>query len=272
MLLAVASGDALHLRVEPHLDAVSAQGVGEDLRGVALLAGEEVRLPVGDDHLAAQAREGLSELAAERPAADHQQTPGALGQVEDRLVGEIAGCFQALDRRTGGARAGGDDGLLELEPGAGDLDRAAIDERRVAQEHVDAQGLEPLGRVVATEVGAEAAHPLHGRGEIGFRGHRRVPGESRRVAEIGVEPRRAQERLGRYAAEVQAIAAEEVPFHQRHLGAEGGGAGRGDQPGGAGAEDDEVVAGGGLRVLPARRPRVGQQLGVVGVVRQQRGA
>ena len=103
---------------------------------------------------------------------------------------------------------------------------------------------------MATDVGAEAAHPLHGCGEIGFRGHRRAPGESRRVAEVGVESRCSQERLGRYAAEVQAIAAEEVPFHQCHPGAEGGGASRGDQPGSAGAEDDEVVAGSGLRVLP----------------------
>ena len=77
-------------------------------------------------------------------------------------------------------------------------------------------------------------------------GTRRAPGESRRVVEVGVEPRGAQQSLGRYAAEVQAIAAQEVLFHQRHLGAEGGGAGRGDQPGGACAEDDEVVAGGGL--------------------------
>ena len=69
-----------------------------------------------------------------------------------------------------------------------------------------------------------------------------VPVNRGRVAEVGVEPRGPQEGLGRNAAEVEAIAAEEVPFHQRHLGAEGGGAGGGDQPGGAAAEDDEVVA------------------------------
>ncbi len=103
-------------------------------------------------------------------------------------------------------------------------------------------------------------------------GYRRVPGESRCVAEVGVESRCSQERLGRYATEVQAIAAKEVSLHECHPGTEGGGASRGDQPGSAGAEDDEVVAWSGLRVLPSRRPRVGQQLGVVGVVRQQRGA
>ena len=51
------------------------------------------------------------------------------------------------------------------------------------------------------------------------------------------------------------------------LGAEGGRAGRGDQPGGAGAKDDEGVAGGGLRVRPVRWSHVGQQLGVADVVR-----
>ena len=126
---------------------------------------------MSDDHLAAQAREGLSEFAAQGPTTDHQQPSRALGEVEDRFVGQITGFLEALDGRVGGVGAGGDDGLLELERGAGDLDRAAIDERRVAQEDVDAQGLEPLGRVVATEVGAEAAHALHGRGEIRLRGH-----------------------------------------------------------------------------------------------------
>ena len=79
-----------------------AQGVGEDLRRVALLAGQEVGLAAGDDHLAAQAREGLRQLAAERAAADHQQPPRALGQVEDRFVGQIAGFCEA--RRWRGAR------------------------------------------------------------------------------------------------------------------------------------------------------------------------
>ena len=193
--------------------------------------------------------------------------PGALGQVENRFVGQIAGGVEALDGGAGGAGAGGDDGLREPERGASDLDRAAIGERPLAQEHVHTQGLKPLGRVVATDVGAEAAHALHGRGEIRFGVHRRAPGESRRVVEVGVEPRRAQERLGGNAAEVQAVAAHQVLFHQRYPGAEGGGAGRGDQPGGAGAKDDEVVTGGGLRVRPVRWSHVGQQLGVADVVR-----
>ena len=220
----------------------------------------------------AQAREGLRELAAERSTPDHQQPPGALGQVEDRFIGEITGFCEALDGGAGGAGTRGDDGFRELERGAGDLDRPTIAEGRFAQEHVNAEIPESPGRVVVAEVGAEVPHALHDSGEVHVRGHRCAPGESRGVVEVGVEPRGAQERLGGDAAKVEAIAAQEVLLHQRHLGAEGGGAGRGDQPGGAGAEDDEVVAGGGLRVRPVRRPHVRQQLGVGGIVREQRGA
>ncbi len=180
----------------------------------------------------------MGQLAAQGPTADHQQPPGALGQVEDRFVCQIAGCFEALDEWSSGTGAGGDDGLLEPERGAGDLDRTAIGERGVAKEHVDAQRPEPPGRVLVTDAGPEAAHALHGRGEIRFRGDRRAPGEPWRVVEIGVETRGAQERLGGYAAEVQAIATQEALFHQRHRGTEASSARRGDQAGGTGADDD----------------------------------
>ena len=53
------------------------------------------------------------------------QAPRQLGQLEDRLVGEVAGLGEPRDGWHGGARAGRDDGARELEPTAVHLDASS---------------------------------------------------------------------------------------------------------------------------------------------------
>ena len=85
--------------VEPHLDAVAREGIGEHLRGVALFLRQEQRHVLRDDGLRAEAAEGLRQFAAERTAADHQQAAGQLGQLEDVLVGQEAGFGETPESR-----------------------------------------------------------------------------------------------------------------------------------------------------------------------------
>ena len=63
------------LDAEENLDAVAAQRIGEcgaERRG---LAAEQVLAAVHERHLAAEAMDGLSQLDADRSAAEHEQTP-----------------------------------------------------------------------------------------------------------------------------------------------------------------------------------------------------
>ncbi len=61
----------------------------------------------------------------------------------------------------------------------------------------------------------------------------------------------SEDRLRGDTARVQAVAAKALPFDEGDPRPEAGRSGRADQPRGAAADDDEVVDGPGLRVLPA---------------------
>ena len=108
----------------------------------------------------------MGQFAADRAAADDDQPARQLGQREDRFVGEVAGFGQARNVGNGGASAGGDDGPLEAERLAGDFDRLRAGEAGLAEEDIDAEVGESLGRVVLADAGAEPAHAGHDGGEI----------------------------------------------------------------------------------------------------------
>ena len=85
------------------------------------------------------------------------------------------------------------------------------------------------------------------------------------VAYLVDDPRRADQALRRYAPDVEAVAAHQVLLDERYLGAEPGGRRRGDQPGGARADDHQVVATRWRRVAVRFRMNVVQQRLVVGI-------
>ena len=249
-------------RVEHDLQPLAEHGFLQDRGRVSVLAVEEVRLVVQQKHLAPQSLEGLGQLAADRPAADDRQTRRALGQREHRLVGQETDLFQPRDGWSRRSPAGGDHSSLEAQRSAVDFHRAAAHEAAVTEEHIHPEIREPPNRVVMADAGPHTPHALHDGGEIDLRRPRYRHAELGRPVQFAQHPRRTNQRLRRYAPDVQTIAAHEVAFHQRDSRSQAGGPRRGDEPGCACPDNDQVVTGSGLWVLPIARVNIRQQLGV----------
>ena len=252
------------------LDAVARERPLHDLRGVGVLAREDAAAAISSRrHPRAEALEGLGQLAADRTGADHGEPRGPLGQLEDGLVREVAGLREPRDRRRGGAGAGRDHRLLEAQLRAVHLDGVRPAEARLAEEHVDAELVAiARRRVLVADARADAAHALHGRAEVGqpLVGHAEpeLPGRPRLVHPA----RRADHGLRRHAADVQAVAAHQVPLDERDPGARLAAPATLTRPGGSGADHDEVVAARGRRVHPVGGVDVRDERFVVRVVRQ----
>ena len=115
---------------------------------------------------AAQAGEGLCQLAADRAGADHSQPWRQFGERKDRFVGMAPHFFQAGDRWQGRTRAGADCGPGEAKAPAVDFPRhftrdftkdfngLAVEKAGLAEEDVHAQLLKALGRIVRADLGA----------------------------------------------------------------------------------------------------------------------
>jgi hypothetical protein len=230
------------LRPELQADAVAQQGAFDHRRRVAILARQEPRPAIDQRHLAAEAGERLRHLAADRSGADHHEAARQLLQPEDRLVGQRLRLRQAGAEWQRRPSAGGDHGAAEVEPGAADLDGAAIDELPFAEKHIDAEIAEPRHAVDRREVGAQAAHAAHHGGEIARTGGgRRAEGRGC-AGHLRPGPRCAEDPLGGDAADVQAIAAHHMSLDERHLRPQGGAGRRRHQTTGAGADHHQVVA------------------------------
>ena len=258
--------------IEGQLDAVAAKRPFDQGRGVRVLARQDTGQHVESRHPAAEPGEGLGELTADRAGADDGQPFGPLGQGEDGLVGQVAAAFEARYGRRLGAGAGGDHGPPEAQfavaGGTGHRDRAIGDKPSFAQVDVDAGIPESFGAVVPADLRADAAHALHRHGEVaGPLGARRS--EAGVGAAGAPPPGGGDHALGRHAAEVQAIAAHQPAFDQRHPGAQPRSRDRGHQTGRAGADDHQVVTPWRLRVRPVGGRDPVDQRPVVPVLRQQ---
>src|SRR3546814_554102 len=99
---------------------------------------QEQRHALDDDHAAAEAAEHLCQLAAQRAAADDQQPPGQGADAEDGFVGEVAHVAQAGDVGHVGLGAGCDQGLVEAQPDAVEVEVVGGLEHGMAEEQVDA--------------------------------------------------------------------------------------------------------------------------------------
>ena len=196
-------------------------------------------------HARAQAREGLRQLAADRAAAQHHQPLGALAQLPDVVGGQHLDLVEAGDRRHEGPRAGGDDDGARgqaLHPAVvvRDLHFPGRDDARRALRHVDTQPGVALHRIVRLDLLDDPLHALHHFAEVEVgcgTAHAELLGALHMRQELG----RADQRLGRHAAGVQAVAAHRVLLHQRDLGLDGRGDVGRDQPGRAAADDDQVA-------------------------------
>ena len=84
-----------------------------------------------------------------------------------------------------------------------------------------------------------------------------------RGAHVGRRARGADQGLRGHAADVEAVAAHEIPLDQGHARAQPGRPGGGHEPGRAGADDDEVVTPRRRGVGPGERMDVGDERLVV---------
>ena len=154
--------------VEPHLDAIARERIGQDLRGVAFFLGQEQRLLLRDDGLRSEAAERLRQLAAERAAADDQQAARQLGQVEDVLVGQIAGLDEARESTGVSGRAPvAIIAFLKRSRRAVHRQRIGSGEARLAEEHIHAGRASAAATESARLMRARIApHALHHRRKV----------------------------------------------------------------------------------------------------------
>jgi len=234
---------ALNLAIEDHLDAFALEAILDDLRGVRVLAGEDLARALEDPNLGAEPTKGLGEFAADWSRADHGQSVGTGGQVEDVFVIEVAGLREAWDRRRDRSGAGGDHRFGEFQAGPVDVHLSFAREACIAEEDVDAELFAvALGRIFVADSRADLTHALHGCREI-----RKLPladpkPERFRGPGLVCEMRAANHRLRGHTADVQAIAAHQVTLDEGDLGAQTRGDEGRDQPACARSEHDEVVA------------------------------
>ena len=163
----------------------------------------------------------------------------ALGEIEDRLVGQMRRLGKSGNggqRRRG---AGGDDEAARFDVVAVDGDGFGVGEAALAGKDAYAEPIEALARILRLDRGDDVAHMGADRGEIDAEA-RALDAEARGVAaRIGARGRRKQ-RLRRQRAAVEGFAAHLGFFDQHHIDAEGGRRRCRRKPARAGADDADV--------------------------------
>jgi hypothetical protein len=183
----------------------------------------------------------LGHLQADGAAADHDQVIGPLGQVEDRLVGEVRRVSKARDRRHGRRGAGRDHEAAGPDTLPVRLDVAGRGEARLRLDHLDTEALETLHAVVGRDARdhvVEVAMHLEkvDRGLVAVDAE--APTRSHRVRGVG----RRDERLGRHAARVEAVAAHAPALDEHDARAHLRRSGGDRQAARAGSDDAKVGA------------------------------
>ena len=208
--------DAIDFGIHRELHAVLPQGLLDPCGGVRILFGQDLRMIAQDMDPGPETGKGLGQLATNRPGADHRQPRRQLRQGEDRLIGEEACLCQSGDRRPMGAGTGGDHGPAEAEWFAGHLHRVRAGERGLPEVDIDAKAAESSRRIVRADAGSQPAHPLHDAGKIDPHAGRNVDPELCGITNLGGDPGGPEQRLGRHATNVKAVAPQEFPLDQGH--------------------------------------------------------
>ena len=125
--------------VVQHGHAVGIEGGLHDGRRVGVLARQQARCGVDHRHLGAEAREGLSQLGADRTGTEHDETLGHLLEFPDGVGGEGVDLVDAGNLGNRRRTAGRDDDVPRRAPLAVHLDGPGIDDARLAEHHVHAE-------------------------------------------------------------------------------------------------------------------------------------
>ena len=209
VVLAVA-GRGGRAHAEDELDAVPPQALAERLAERRRLVDEHVRGRLDQGHLAAQAAHGLRHLGADRAAAEDEQPPRDGLHAGHLAVGP--GPFQLTqpgDGRHHRVGPGRHDHVPGGVPHAVDLDHARPGEPPRPAQQVDALVRQPA---LLPGVGVVRDHEV-------TPGKRRRHVDLRAGADLACALHRlagAQQRLGRDARVVRALAADQLALHQGH--------------------------------------------------------
>mmetsp|Transcript_34842 Transcript_34842/g.103883 ORF Transcript_34842/g.103883 Transcript_34842/m.103883 type:complete len:523 (-) Transcript_34842:15-1583(-) len=255
-------------------DAVGLERLDDRLSRRRLLLGQDRRASE-HRHLRAKGGEGLRHLHPDDARAEHDHPRRERSQVVERRVGDVRGGGEAGRGRHRGAASRRDDALLEAERALVDHHRVGPGEPCPALVHVRARRRRALVRVGGRDVGAQPAHPRHHGVKIDLQlGRGTVSGDQEPLGQrrpcLPRSPRAVEQRLGRDAADVEAVAAREVARDERRartaprrlLGRH--------QPARARADCDDVVLSGRFRLsraLPGTRTDGVEQLDVALVER-----
>ncbi len=242
--LSVLQNHLLRLVPREDLHALFLKSLRHHRGNLGILADQDARQHLHLAHPRAEAGEHLRELAADRPAAQHHQAPRQLAQVPHRVGGQHLDPVDPGNRRHQRPRARGDDdgtGRTYRDFSVGPyLDFPGRNDSRFALQALHPQARISLDGVVWLYGLHDALHALHNIREVEFDACflKTIVLEA---AELRQHPGGLDERLGRHAAGVQAIAAHAVLLDQRHLGFHCRGDVRRHQPRRAGADHHQIA-------------------------------
>ena len=189
--------------------------------------------------LAAEAAEGLRQFDTRRAAAEDHQTRRQARDIENALVGQRPHQFDAGDGGQGGGGAGGDDEAARLDDAVARLAGVARDEFGSGADHPHPHRGEARGGIIGRDGGDHLLHVPLRQNEIDARLPCRNAEQARLPHGMGGMARRDQ-RLGRHAAVIEAVAAHRAFLHQHGGDAERGSGGGRRQSAGACADDAEI--------------------------------
>jgi hypothetical protein len=217
------------------LDPVAAQRGAKRLAQRCGVVGEQVRGALDEGDLAAQPAHGLGHLDAHRAATEDEQAARHRGHRRDVAVGpHIRELAQAGNGRHDRVRPGGQDhvpgGVLHTV----DLDHTRAGEGACAAQQVDALALQPALRTGVRVVGHHEVPPGQRGLHVDLRSRSDLTCPLHGLA-------RTQQRLGRDAGPVRALAAHQLPLHHRDPQAAVGQLTGAVLTGGTCADDDDVV-------------------------------
>ena len=251
-----ALADALHPRAGQQLHALLGEGLGDEAADLLILHRQDAVHHLDQRHLRAHVQVEAGEFGPDGAGADDDQRFRHRGRRHRFPIGpdQLAVGFHPWDHPR--ARAGRQDDVLRGEfgnrlavlrhaklAGAGELP-VPVEDRNLVLLH---QVLDPA-RKLARHLPAALDHFLEVEADIV--GREAVLVE--RVQQM-INLARAQQRLGRDAAPVEADAAQILPLHQRGLHAELAGADRRDIATGPAAHHDKIEALGHRQPPAARR-------------------
>lgn len=158
--------DPLHAGTGPDLHPGALKDPRHDVGDLRLLLGEDARRCLHERDPAAQVRERLGKLDADRAAAHDQQVLGPLGEVEQGLVVQVIDLVETGERRDRGVRAGSQEDARAPQEAAVDVEGVGGGEPGPAVEEVDALAGELVRRLVLLDPADDVVHVPHDPREV----------------------------------------------------------------------------------------------------------